>query len=787
MLADGVTPAEVKLDSFVRNMEGGDTTTDTERIRILSSTSTARGVSLSNNDRSRQQCSSSFTDDSASTTAGVRRKRSSSNGRNEGFSQDDRTFYTNGSVSLSPSDLERSWKPRRSSMNGRIPSLRRSKSECKISIHRNPVDNTYIDEKYGMMPSESASEKATKYIRSQCSCSVSCLISLLSSVFPVLAWLPKYKLEYLIPDVIAGFTISILHIPQGMAYGILASVSAENGLYVSFFPVLIYFLLGTSKHISIGTFAVVSLMLSGAVYSTDAVVSRDDRNVTTAFTNGTSGDDEFWPPTHLEIVTTIALTVGLWQLFMGIFRLGSLTVVLSDQLISGFSTGAACHVAVSQMKDLFGINVGRYSGPLKLVYMLKDVFMNIVHANSATIIVSCVAIFLLAVFKEQIDGRLKGRLKMPIPIDLIVVVLATTASYFGKFNQHYSVAIMENIPTGLPAPVVPRFDIMKMLIGDSFAIAMVAFAVSLSMAKLLSKKHKYLIRPNQELLALGCANIFASFFACYPCSASLSRSLVQEKTGGKTQIAGLVSCVILLVVLLALAPMFYDLPKCILSCVILVALKGMFLQVTDFFKAWGISKLDALIWLFTFLSTVFLDVIYGLVVGVLFSILSVIARTVIPAKTFLGRLPDTDIYLDMKRYSMAQEVKGVKILHFESALYFINRELFKAYLNKCVPIQARNPGSTEVKDPNEQIHRIIIDCSTFTFVDLSGLETLLEIMKEYQEVGITVYLSGCSIAMQEIMERAKFYEKVFHHPAIFPTIQDAVEYHYLPHTGTTSS
>ena len=141
----------------------------------------------------------------------------------------------------------------------------------------------------------------------------------------------------------------------------------------------------------------------------------------------------------------------------------------------------------------------------------------------------------------------------------------------------------------------------------------------------------------------------------------------------------------------------------------------------------------------------------------------------------------------MNRYSMAAEVKGVKILHFESALYFINRELFKAYLNKHVPIKIRNPENSEIKHPSEQIHRIVIDCSTFTFVDLSGLETLLEIMKEYQDLGITVYLSGCSIAMQEIMERAKFYEKVPHHPSIFPTIHDAVEYHYLPHSSTSNS
>ncbi|XP_035209701.1 solute carrier family 26 member 6-like, partial [Stegodyphus dumicola] len=461
--------------------------------------------------------------------------------------------------SLSPSDLERGWKHRRSSMNGSVcsNSLRRTKSESRISIHRFPIDNSYINKKYGVLPSETISQKAANYVRSRCACSLTCFISFITSVLPVLSWLPKYKLEYLLPDVISGFTIAILHIPQGMAYGVLAALRPENGLYVSFFPVIIYFLLGTSRHISIGTFAVMSLMMSSAMYGTDAIVDRNttsaDSNISTSLENA-----ETWPPTHLEIATSVAMAVGFWQLFMGVFQLGSLTVVLSDQLVSGFTTGAACHVAVSQMKDLFGIHIGRYSGPLKLIYMLRDVFENLIHLNGATVAVSAVAIFVLAIFKEQIDGRLKEKLKMPIPIDLIVVVLATTASYFGKFHENYAVSIMKDIPTGLPPPVAPRFDILHLLVTDSFAIAIVAFAISLSMAKLLSKKNKYSIRPNQELVALGCANVFSSFFSCYPCSLHIPSG--SRKAGGKL-VAAIVSCGFLLVVLLALAPMFYSLPK----------------------------------------------------------------------------------------------------------------------------------------------------------------------------------------------------------------------------------
>lgn len=724
----------------------------------------------------------------ATTSSADRRKSSSSVKYNKEPFPNERAFY-NPSYLWSPSesDLERSWKVQRSNMNGDMGNgLRKTKSECEISIQRSTMDTSFIDKKYGALPTDTISNKAARYFKSCCECSFSCILSFITSIFPVLSWLPKYKLEYVLPDIISGFTISILHIPQGMAYGILASVKAQNGLYVSFFPVLIYFLLGTSRHISIGTFAVMSLMLSSAVYSIEGVANRDFNSTNQNSTIAALSDvkNEMFPPTHLEILTSIGILVGFLQIFMGIFQLGSLTVVLSDQLVSGFSTGAACHVAVSQLKDLFGIQIGVYSGTLKLVYMLRDVFQNIMLINVATLIVSSIAIFILAVFKEQIDVRLRNKLKMPIPIDLIVVVLATTVSYLANLHSSYNVSIMKDIPTGLPEPTPPRMDLIPLVAGDSFAIAVVAFAISLSMAKLFAKKHKYVIRPNQELFALGCANVFSSFFSCYPSSASLARSLVQERTGGKTQMASVVSCGIILIVLLVLAPLFYTLPKCILSCVILVALKGMFLQFKDFTSAWGVSKLDALIWLVTFLSTVFLDVTYGLLVGIIFSILSVIFRTAMPSKTFLGQIPDTDIYLDTKRYDMVQEVKGIKIYHFESALYFINKEIFKTYLNKHVPLKSKDEDSVN-KDIN--IHRIIVDCSTLVFVDMSGMETLLEIMKEYQEVGITVFLAGCSVAMRGIMERTKFFEKVPQHPSIFPTLQDAVTYQFLPHSSISTS
>ncbi|KAG8199514.1 hypothetical protein JTE90_009360 [Oedothorax gibbosus] len=755
-----------QVAAFGTDIGGADPSTNPERIRILhvipdTKCETSSAAKEQQTERKRR---SSY--DNAS-------KRSQTGSFTRKFTSEDCGLYQmnssfcNMDASLSPYDFERSRKQNGPSLRESHPSdigLRSTKSECKIFIQQQPTDNSHIDKKSGPLPCENCYKKVTRYLESRCLCNMPCLLSFISSIIPVLSWLPKYKLEFLIPDIIAGVTVAILHIPQGMAFGVLANVNPENGLYVSFFPVLIYFLLGTSKHISVGTFAVVSLLISSAVRSAGGVMSRDTNTTIHNFSNTsiTISATESWPPTNLEIVTTLAIASGFWQIFMGAFQLGSLMVVLSDQLISGFTTGAALQVAVSQMNNLFG--------------MLIDVVENLSKTNPATVIASAISIFILAFYKEQIDERLKRRLKMPLPIDLIVVVLGTAISYSVNLHKKYEVKIIADIPTGIPYPKPPRMNLIVSLIAPSFSIAVVSYIISLSMAKILSRKHKYSIRANQELLALGCANVFASFFACFPCCASLPRSVLQERSGGKTQVASIVSCCILLVVLLALAPLFYSLPKCILSCIILVALKPMFLQVKDFFKAWKISKLDALIWFVTFWATVLLDVTYGLLVGAIFSLITVIFRTIMPSRTFLGRIPDTDIYVDSRRYKLASEVEGIKIFHFESALYFINKEIFKASLYKHVP---PTESDSQEKNPNDKrIHRIIIDCSTFIFVDMSGLDTLIEIMKECQEVGISVFLSCCSISMQSVMEKAKFIERVPQQPAIFPTTHDAVEFQF---------
>ncbi|RWS04327.1 solute carrier family 26 member 10-like protein [Dinothrombium tinctorium] len=691
--------------------------------------------------------------------------------------------YTNSTTTTSGSHLLTSL-PQRSSVASTSP---------RVTLEREAIEWRDFATKYGKQNLGRRISTTHKLVQTAGHCCDNCSVfGWLLDLFPFFAWIRNYSFhDNLLSDMIAGFTIAILHIPQGMAYGLLAGVSPINGLYVSFFPVLIYCLMGTSKHISIGTFAVISIMLNSAINKLGVAHSETSsrhevllHTLSTQLVNETESlpqaPDLIWPPTAIEALTSICIATGLIMLVMGFLHLGVLSVILSDQLVSAFSTGAAIHVATSQLSNLFDIKLRpAKSGPLKLVYIWINIGEEIKTTNLFTLSVSVVSIIILVLVKEVLEPKLRKKINcnIPFPIDLMVIVVVTTVSYFFKFNEKFKVDIMGKIPTGLPAPTIPRFDIVTSVIPDCIALAVVTFAISLSLAKIFAKKHKYKVKPNQELIAMGTANIISSFFSCYPCSASLSRTSVQEKTGGKTQMAGIVSCGILLIVLLFLGPFLYDLPKCILSCVILVALKAMFVQLWDVVKIWRMSRCEGLTWLVTFLAVVFLDVDIGLIVGIIFSLFIVLVRFVTPHSTLLGALPYTEIYADTKVFAEAKEIPGVKIYQYSSALFFLNRDHFKNdILRQTININADDiyEGKCTNQTP---VHTVVIDCSPISYIDSSGVETLCEVIELFKELNVRCFLCSCPTSVLNMFERTNFFDRLPpKFSAIFPSVHDAIAY-----------
>ncbi|XP_031636337.1 solute carrier family 26 member 10-like [Contarinia nasturtii] len=615
-----------------------------------------------------------------------------------------------------------------------------------------------------------------------CSNPLSCLTNfnpatLVKSMIPILSWLPRYKFkEDLVCDLISGFTVGIMHIPQGMGYALLGSVPPIVGIYTAFFPVLLYFLLGTSRHNSMGTFSVISIMVGKVVMR---YAQNPSGNITMLHNSTSIGAEPLDHPvyTPMHVVSSLCIVMAGFHLIMYVMRFGVLSSLLSESLVSGFTTGAAVGVLTSQVKDLLGIKLTPVIGKFEIVLNWYEVICKILDGscNSVTVGISVVTITILWLNNEWLKPKWSKFCIVPIPIQLIAAVSGTLASRYLDLHKNFNITTVGDIPTGIPDFQLPDFDLSRHLIVDGLIIAIVSYVISVSVALTFAQRMSYEIDFNQELLALGTANIVGSCFSCLPLCASLSRSTVQVLAGGRTQITSIVSCSILFFVLLWIGPFFEVLPKCVLASIIVVALKTMLMQVVDFFKFWKISRLDALIWMSTFLAVVIVSIDIGLLVGIILSLACIFMRAMTPARSLLGNVPNTDIYLDINRYKAAKEINSIKIFHYSGSLNFASRSSLKMELCSLIgldlPTELRNL-SKGVKC--NHLKCLIIDFAALSYIDPSGVSTLKLLIDDFNKLSVNVYIAGASCSTYEMMKRCGLNERSDGSFNFFPAVHDAV-------------
>ncbi|ROT75401.1 Prestin [Penaeus vannamei] len=555
---------------------------------------------------------------------------------------------------------------------------------------------------------------------------------------------------------------------------------------------------------SVSTFAVVCLMTGKVVadLSTPEAANLEEDMANNSTMSGPSYSAS-------QVAAMVSFMVGIWELIMGLLQLGSLSVFLSDMLVSGFTTGAAIHT-------------------------YRDIIQQLLKSNPAAMVASMITIGALTFNNEVIKPKLREKTKIPIPIELIAVILGTVASYFGELSENYGIRIVGEIPTGLPEPEAPPFELLPKVVVDAFIITIVAYTISFSMAKIFAKKHNYEVDAAQELYSQSASNVFGSFFGCAPIAASLSRSLIQEAVGGVTQITSLISCSLLLLVLLFVGPVFEKLPNCVLSSIIVVALKGMFLQVNDLRKVWAISRADASIWIAAFLGVVIIDIDYGLMIGVLMSLVVLLFRGQKPSTAILGSIPNTDIYLDIKKYSSAVEIPSVCIFQFSGPLHFANSEYFRTQIfsmtgldpnvivstkkalekkqsksNLTVKENGVHESAEKIPETSEEkpkdsisekqlngaarfikgrfsnkknkhvalalpeIKWLVLDMSKIIYLDSTGGKLIAQLRKEYNEAGITLILASVSESVLESLEKCGTL-KTIATEQIFHSVHDAI-------------
>ncbi|XP_075907549.1 chloride anion exchanger-like [Nelusetta ayraudi] len=635
------------------------------------------------------------------------------------------------------------------------------------------------------------------------------------SFLPIIGWIKIYRVkEWLLGDVVSGISTGLVAIMQGLAFSLLASLPPSYGLYTAFFPMLTYFFLGTSRHISVGSFPVLSLMIG-------AVVTRlvPEEN----FTDMTEMNQQ-----RVMVASSMTFLVGIFQLAMGLLQVGFIVVYLSDTLVSGFTTAAAIHILVSQLKFILGLDVKGLSGILSLIYTLENVFGKITGTNICDLVMSIVIMVVVFVVKE-LNDKYKARLPVPIPIEVIMTVIACGLSYGFDFKQKFGINIVGKMVQGYEAPIAPSLDVFRESAAEAFPTAIVGFAVAFSVAKVYSIKHDYTIDGNQELIAFGVSNIFGASFRSFAASTALSRTAVQESSGGKTQVAGLISALMAMIVTMWLGFLLESLPTSVLGALVVVNLKGMLMQFREIPYLWRRDKPDCLVWVVTCLAACLLGLDFGLAVGLGIELLTVIFRTQFPRCAVLGNIPGTELYKDRKDYKNIMEPYGLKIFKIPSPIFFANIEFFKDKLIEAVGfkplriLKKRNKalrkmrnyldkrdtssserdlalGSlnidqlhlpTDVKDlhfrmdwnadlpahikvPRVDIHSLILDFSTVSFIDISAVKGLKMALKEFIHIDVEVYIAACDVYVLEKLSSCTFFDNELQTSMFYPTVHDAM-------------
>uniref|UniRef100_A0A8C5ZDG8 STAS domain-containing protein n=1 Tax=Marmota marmota marmota TaxID=9994 RepID=A0A8C5ZDG8_MARMA len=628
------------------------------------------------------------------------------------------------------------------------------------------------EEQVQELPTEPVGPKLCRMWRRPASaCSRPGAWRLLQARLPPLRWLPLYRWRaWLLGDAVAGVTVGVVHVPQGMAFALLTSVPPVFGLYTSFFPVLIYSLLGTGRHLSTGTFAVLSLMTGSAV----------ERLVPEPLSRNLSGiEKEQLDAQRVGAAAAVAFGSGALMLGMFVLQLGVLSTFLSEPVVKALTSGAALHVLVSQLPSLLGLSLPRQIGCFSLFKTLAAVLTSLPRSSPAELTISALSLALLVPVKE-LNVRFRDKLPTPIPGEIVMVLLASVLCFTSSLDTKYNVQIVGLLPEGFPQPLLPSLAELPRILADSLPIALVTFAVSASLASMYADKYSYTIDPNQELLAHGVSNLISSFFSCFPNSASLATTSLLVDAGGNTQLAGLFSCIVVLLVLLWLGPFFYYLPKAVLACINISSMRQMFFQMQELPQLWHISRMDFAVWIVTWVAVVTLNVDLGLAVGVIFSMMTVVCRTQRVQCLALGLAEGTELYRPLRESHRLLQVPGLCILRYPTPLYFGTRGNFRRILEWHLGL---GEGGKPVAEP---VRVVVLDFSGVTFADAAGAREVAQLASRCRDVGIHLLLAQCNASVLETLARAGVLDRVTPQQ-LFVSVQDAAAHalEKLELTGST--
>jgi len=551
-----------------------------------------------------------------------------------------------------------------------------------------------------------------------------------SRFFPILDWTHHYSKELLSGDLTAGLTIGVMLIPQGMAYALIAGLPPVYGLYAAITPQIIYAILGTSRQLAVGAVAMDSLLVAVGV----STLAEEGTDV------------------YISYAILLAFMVGVVQLVLGFLRMGFVTNLLAKPVISGFTSAAAIIIALGQIKHLLGYEVVRNSNTF---LVLSDTVSRLGTTNWLSL---CLGVggFLLMFLLKKTKSKVPGA-----PVALVLGILIVGALQL----QNLGVKIVGDIPAGLPTFTMPNLEWVRIiaLVPLAVTIAIVSFVEAFSLAKSIEmKKRDHYVVPNQELKALGAANLIGSLFQSFPTTGGFSRSAVNYQIGGNTQLVSFISAGIVAVTLLFLTPLFYYLPKAILGAIILMSVVSL-VDSKYTLSLWKKNKAEFVVLIATSTITLAFGMVPGIASGVILSVLLLIYRLGYPHIAQLGRVPGNNEFRNVKRFEDLESWPSLLILRLDGPLTFVNIQYFKDYVLKSL-------------NTKEGIKALLLDAGPISQIDATAILGMEDLLLTLTEQKIKFYMADVVGPVRDQLHRSGLINTIGV-DNIFMNLNDVIDFH----------
>lgn len=559
------------------------------------------------------------------------------------------------------------------------------------------------------------------------------------SYLPILQWGREYHRTALFNDMMAAIIVTIMLIPQSLAYALLAGLPPEAGLYASIVPIMLYAVFGTSRTLAVGPVAVVSLMTAATLGNVASSGSAD----------------------YASAALTLAALSGVILIIMGVFKLGFLTNFLSHPVIAGFITASGIVIATSQLKHILGIDANGHN----LVELLGSLARHILDSHGITLSLGVAAMLFLFWVRKGLKPLLRtlgvsaGIADVITKTGPVFAVVGTTwvVWYFDLVD--HGVSVVGTVPQSLPPLTLPSFsmELTQALFIPALLISVIGFVESISVAQTLAAKKRQRIEPNQELLGLGAANVGAALTGGFPVTGGFSRSVVNFDAGAETPAAGAFTAMLLAIAAVSLTPLVYYLPKATLAATIIVAV----LSLVDFSiltRTWSYSKADFTAVLTTIVLTLAIGVEAGVTAGVVISILLFLYKTSRPHVAEVGLVPQTQHFRNVNRYRVITDPSLVTI-RVDESLYFANARFLEDHLYD------RTVASPDIR-------HLVLMCSAVNEIDMSAMESLEAINLRLKDLGVQLHLSEVKGPVMDRLAQTHFLREL--NGSVFLSQYDAI-------------